>query len=225
MSKKKIAIVGTAPSSRDLAPFGDSSWTIWACSHGNFGLIPRFDAWFELHALSIIKGSFPDYFDALAAISDSPVFFREEHEDAPNSLLFPMAKYKAKYPHDFLSSSIAWLMAHAIDDSPSEIGIWGVDMADSTEYAAQRPGVLFFKHVAEMAGIRVTIPEQSDLNVQRRVYGDDAASPMAQKLSVRKAELEGRISAASLQRDELNREVVYLSGALDDLEYVIRSFT
>src|SRR6516162_5802368 len=47
----KIALVGTAPSSRDLAPFKDPSWTIWACSPGNaHGVIPRADAWFEVHS-------------------------------------------------------------------------------------------------------------------------------------------------------------------------------
>jgi hypothetical protein len=46
----KIALIGTAPSSRMLAPFGDPTWKIWACSPGNQGdLLPRIDAWFEIH--------------------------------------------------------------------------------------------------------------------------------------------------------------------------------
>src|SRR5262245_29911805 len=46
----KIAIVGTAPSSRGLAPFNDPSWQIWVCSPGNMNAVPRVDAWFEIHS-------------------------------------------------------------------------------------------------------------------------------------------------------------------------------
>src|SRR5580658_1312405 len=45
----KVALVGTAPSSRMMAPYNDPSWTIWGCSPGNMGIMPRVDAWFEIH--------------------------------------------------------------------------------------------------------------------------------------------------------------------------------
>jgi len=45
----KIAMIGTAPSSRMLAPFNDPEWTIWGSSPGNMDL-PRADAWFEIHS-------------------------------------------------------------------------------------------------------------------------------------------------------------------------------
>src|SRR5215467_5742575 len=33
--REKVAIIGTAPSSRMLAPFNDPTWDIWVCSPGN----------------------------------------------------------------------------------------------------------------------------------------------------------------------------------------------
>ena len=45
----KVALIGTAPSSRMLAPFADQSWKIWACSPGNMNALPRVDVWFEIH--------------------------------------------------------------------------------------------------------------------------------------------------------------------------------
>ena len=45
----KIAILGSAPSSLSLAPFGDETWKIWGCSPGVYPFCPRADAWFELH--------------------------------------------------------------------------------------------------------------------------------------------------------------------------------
>src|ERR1700719_2764774 len=45
----RVAIVGTCPSSRMLAPFDDNSWEIWTCSPDNVGKLPRITRWFELH--------------------------------------------------------------------------------------------------------------------------------------------------------------------------------
>ena len=51
----KVAIIGTAPSSRMLAPFDDDSFEIWACSPyfnietRTFCDLPRMTKFFELH--------------------------------------------------------------------------------------------------------------------------------------------------------------------------------
>jgi hypothetical protein len=52
-----IAIMGSNPLTRDMAPFPDASWRIWACSpdnspHGHAPFakeLSRVDQWFELH--------------------------------------------------------------------------------------------------------------------------------------------------------------------------------
>lgn len=47
----KIAILGTAGTSVELAPFKDPSWAIWACSPGAYPICAktRSDVWFEPH--------------------------------------------------------------------------------------------------------------------------------------------------------------------------------
>jgi hypothetical protein len=37
---KKIALIGSAPSSVGAAPYADRSWTIWGCSPGAAGKAP-----------------------------------------------------------------------------------------------------------------------------------------------------------------------------------------
>src|SRR3990167_7020844 len=46
-----IAILGTAPSSMELAPFNDPAWALWACSPGAMAICAqkRSDVWFEPH--------------------------------------------------------------------------------------------------------------------------------------------------------------------------------
>ena len=45
----KIALLGSAPSSRMLAPFKDPNWEIWSCSPANKDLPSTY--FFEIHAL------------------------------------------------------------------------------------------------------------------------------------------------------------------------------
>ena len=52
----KVAIIGTSPSSRMLAPFADESWQIWVCSQGNVGKLPRVSKWFEIHSITDLTG-------------------------------------------------------------------------------------------------------------------------------------------------------------------------
>ena len=68
---RKIAIVGTAPSSVMKGPYNDPSWTLWVCSRGNTDRLPRIpDEWFEIHDLERkymrqsgkLDGFNPEYF-------------------------------------------------------------------------------------------------------------------------------------------------------------------
>lgn len=47
----KIAVMGSHPETKMLAPFDDPDWKIWACSPHNFEKerLPRVDEWFEVH--------------------------------------------------------------------------------------------------------------------------------------------------------------------------------
>jgi len=224
MSGLKIAIVGTAPSSRNLAPLGDESWTIWACSTGNID-ISRWDAWFEIHDFTSIRNGFPDFVAMLESVTDKPVYLPHPDADIPAFQPFPHKHLKSEYGTEFLTSSISWMMAFAIEQSPEEIALYGVDMAQSTEYAEQRWGVLHFVDLARRRGIKVTIPDVSDLNIPRRTYAIDKPSPMAVKLDARMVELKARLNAVSTQKRALEHEETYLSGAIDDLSYIIRTFT
>lgn len=46
--KLKVAVVGFASSSRNLAPFQDPTWEVWGLN-SLYALIPRFSRWFEIH--------------------------------------------------------------------------------------------------------------------------------------------------------------------------------
>lgn len=217
----KIAIIGTAPSSRGLAPFGDPTWKIWACSAGNMNVIPRVDAWFEIHSnlLWPEHESFGRPYVKWLNEQNFPVFMQD------NSLVsraqpLPKEELVAEFGRYFFTSSFAWMMAFAIKSGATEIGLWGVDMASKDEYILQRSGGHFFLQEAKKRGIKVTLPNESDLLQPPPLYGFDDSTPFLRKIMVRKKELTDRLGGMRQQRDQLASSIVYLEGALEDIDYI-----
>mgnify|MGYP001561245284 CR=1 FL=1 len=214
--RKKIAIVGKAPSSLSLAPYGDDSWQIWTLSD----LVlckqaPRFDVQFELHEPDQLRGPRKPYLDWLLTVTDKPVIVREACPDIPLGIPYPKDRIVAKYGRYF-TNTVSWMIALAIDMTPQQIGIWGVDMACSGEYQKQRPSCEFFLGWAKGAGIDVFLPPQCDLIKAAGLYGFDTwQSDMFVKWQVRCKELQGRVNATGEERDNAERQLAYLQGAIE----------
>jgi hypothetical protein len=155
----KIAILGSHSQTRMKAPFKDTDWAIWACSPGNMnGVLPRVDAWFEMHIPAQAETRPNDYMDFLKTL---PVVYLRDTEaakDMPGAVLYPDDAMKQRFGRFFFTSSIAYLFAYAITQAPDEIGLWGVHMASHEEYANQRAGCHYFIQKAWEAGIKVSVP-------------------------------------------------------------------
>lgn len=217
----KIAIIGTAPSSRSLAPFADPSWKIWGCSAGNQGMLPRVDAWFEIHSNLL----WPEhehfgrpYLDWLNQ-QTFPIYM-QDNSLVPRATPYPKDEIIAEFDRFFFTSSFAWMMALAIKQGAKEIGLWGVDMASRDEYILQRAGGHFFIREARRRGIIVHIPKESDLAQPPALYGFDDSTNFMRKLCAREKELKDRINPMKQQREQLTQNITYLEGALEDIDYV-----
>ncbi len=217
----KIALIGTAPSSRMLAPFNDPSWTIWACSPGNMNVLPRVDVWFELHGnlhWPECQSYGAPYIEWLRRLT-IPVMMQNT-QYVPNAVVFPMEQMVNEFGRDFFTSSFAWMMAKAISDGAKEIALYGIDMASRDEYILQRPGFYFFKHMAESRGIKVSAPNESDIMQPPGLYGYSEVTPFGRKLLARNTELKARLDQMRAERDKLSHNITYLEGAVEDLDYV-----
>ena len=214
----KIAILGSAPSSLSLAPYEDASWEMWGCSPGAAAHVRRASVWFELHrwGQDWLTDSYRQF---LAKVPT--VYMIEPVPEVPNSVAYPKDEMLAEFGPYFFTSTPAWMLALAISQQPEEIGIWGIDMAATDEYALQKPGCIRFIEIAKARGIKITVPNESDLLRPTPLYGFSEASPMMTKLLARKAELQRRLDHNLSQTDAMVREGMFLKGALDDLEYVL----
>lgn len=217
----KIALIGTAPSSRMLAPYNDPSWKIWSCSPGNMGVVPRVDAWFEIHG-NLLWPEHKSYGEPYIEWLNKQTFpvYMQDNSLVPRAMPLPKSDLVDKFGKFFFTSSFAWMMAMAIDQGANEIALFGIDMASRDEYILQRPGFAFFKYVAEQKGIKVWAPNESDIMQPPGLYGFSDVSPFGRKIASREKELKDRLGQMVPQRDQMNHNIAYLQGALEDLDYI-----
>lgn len=218
----KVAIIGTAPSSRDLAPFDDLSWEIWGTSPGNVNVLRRVTRWVEVHSNLLWpenKHYGEPYVQWMKQQKTIPIYMQDQ-SIVPHAIVIPKDDLVKKYGPYFFSSTFAWAMAMAMEMGAVEIGLYGVDMASRQEYILQRPGGHYFIELARQRGIKVIIPPESDLLQPPPLYGYSHSTAFGRKVAARKQEILGRISNMTAERDRLNNGITYLQGALEDIEYI-----
>lgn len=229
----KVALVGTVPASRLLAPYDDREWKIWACSPGNAnGVLPRIDTFFELHAICELVGAehkgWAVPFLGWLRSQEFSVYMQEKNDLVPQALVFPAKDLMAKFGTGWFTSSIAWMMAFAISQmrEGDTIGLFGIDMAAGQEhYTAQKAGCHYFIEKAKERGINVTIPMESCLAQKPPMYGYSEATPMGRRLNVRLNEMKQLQAALEAGIQKQVNELNYIKGAIEQCEYMIRTFT
>ncbi len=119
----KIALIGTAPSSINKAPYNDPSWQIWGCSPGAYYLVPRSERWFETHRWEPPVIGKPD--QQVSWFSPEYVQWLYHHPsvwgfnlpaDMPNGHFIDHVVLRKKYGDYNFTSTIAWMFALAIEE-------------------------------------------------------------------------------------------------------------
>lgn len=216
VKKKRVDIVGFAPSTRDLAHFNNPDYEIWVLNE-YFSILPSCGAnnitrWFELHQRETVLNSSRavGYLDRLKA-STMPIMMVKQYEDIPMSEAYPLDDIIKSLDTDYFTNSISYMVAYAIYLGYEEIGIYGVDMAQEEEYARERPSVEYFIGYARAKGIPVYIPPQSDICKVPYYYGfqEESASKMVQMFSPKINDLKARIQNDDFVCDEMYEHMDY----------------
>jgi hypothetical protein len=221
LKPRKAAIIGTSPSSRMVAPYGDPSWTIWGTSPGNIGgVLPRIDAWFEIHS-NFLWPEYRQYGEPYLRWLNEQTFpvMAQDQTLIPRAQQFPKKELIDKFGPFFFTSTFAWVMAYAIHVGVKEIGLYGVDMASRDEYILQRPGGHYFIQRAKEAGVKIHIPPESDLAQPPPLYGYSDSTTMGRKVATRELEIRQRIAGLEQQGMQINQQLAYMKGALEDIDY------
>jgi len=198
--KKKVAIVGYAPSSMGLAPFKDSSFEIWGINDLYLSIPWQEIAaegrlrWFDLHPPETfhLMNRGDKHWEWLKEAKGFPVYLQKKIEEVPESVEYPLHNIVSifgTYLTNSISEQIALALLESLMPAPpevqkqtglpwvrnpegfDEIHLYGVDMALDSEYGSQKPSCEYFIGLAKAAGIRVYIPPQSDLLKAPFIYG------------------------------------------------------
>ncbi len=237
---RKVAIIGKAPSSVHLAPYDKDDWEIWILNTlGHLKEVPRWDRQYELHDLELTKDPAYGSYHQWLSEQTKPVYTRDGDPGYfKGALKYPLAEMLERFPYSgkrYLTNTVSLMVAHAIyehlEGNPiGELGIWGVDMAQqgsewggnagmfNSEYAKQRPSVEYWIGIAEGLGLTVTVPETSDILKTACIYGYHTTD-RAKKFAARRQELQQRIGSAQQVERQKHDEAVFLSGALEGMNY------
>ena len=147
----------------------------------------------------------------------------DKESDVPASCRFPKEEILDKFRRYF-TNSISWEIALAIYEGFKKIYIYGVDMAQDSEYAFERPSVEYFCGYAEGAGIELVVPEKSDLLKSAWLYPFEDDSPIRTKIETRRGELRGRLNNVSMTEQQARDERMQLVGALENMNYMSRAY-
>jgi len=248
----KIALIGSAPSSIGLGPYKDVSyqkfaqgkvqayppvphiqeeWEIWGCSPGAYGVVERVTRWFEVHRWEPGKPWFsPEYCQFLRNFN-GPVYTGKPVEEIKNNIVYPLDDVLEAFGPYFLTSSLSLMIALAIleieksGETDNVIGLWGVDMAATEEYGYQRAGCQHFLEIAYDRGIGIYVPPESDLLRPMPVYGICEWDHNYIKSTSRMAELNNRINQAQQTAQAAEQQLMFLRGAVDDMNYQINTWS
>jgi len=176
-TKRRICILGSAPSSKDLAPFDDETVEFWTLAFrtDKAGRSARI---FEMHEPAKWRAEvYPEGAMTLVKrFGDKPIVTTEPIDAIPNNIVYPLeAANEFLVQHggesDYFTSSIGYMLVMAIMEEPDEIMLYGVDMMDATEYGYQRSNTEWILGIAAGRGIKVTVPRESALLKCQVRYG------------------------------------------------------
>lgn len=228
MGRKKLAIVGFAPSSYRDAPYNDQTWEVWSLNDAY--VLPgmsRADRWFEIHIRQEVDISTrdPNHIEWLKKRNDMPIYMIRKFQDIPMSVAYPIREVVQEFGQ-YLTNTVTYMILLGIQEGFTTIGVWGVDMAQGgsygqpSEYAEQRPSCEWALGLAQGRGIHTYIPPASDLLKSPGLYGwEGDGSQMRMKIRGRSMELQTRIHGIGQQIETLNRNRF---GAFGEVTFIDR---
>jgi hypothetical protein len=221
----KVVILGTAQTMKD-APFHDESFDIWAVgtavTHGKQA-VPRIDVIFEIHQKHRWDMRMGIYNDRKC-----PVVMQKHFEEIPESIEYPydhVINTYGKLGHDgrqraYMTCSISWMTALAIELGYKEIHYYGVHMATTSEYSFEMPSCEYWIGIAEGKGITCYIPPGADMVKANRHYGYEEPSELEKRLKFHLKDMKQKRVQAERQANEANVALQQYNAAVETLKLV-----
>lgn len=224
----EVTIVGFAPSWEET-PWNNSG-ELWGMN-ALHKLAPDkpWGAWFQLHDIDVAHPHDKEEHVSWLIQSGLPVFMFEEHIaklPLPNAIPFPRQEVIDFLGTTYFTNTVSWMVGFALLQQRKKINIYGIDMAQDTEYQHQRPSCEYLIGLAEGRGIDVYIPETSDLLKTPFLYGieEEKKHMLVTKIDARVKDLQARLN--QMQQNQANQQAAIhqMMGAIEDAQYWRRAW-
>lgn len=226
---RKIALIGYAPNVR-MAPWNDKTYEIWGLNDQPWTM-PRIDVLFELHKPEVIKEE--GHWDRLKELS-IPIFMQDKYDEIPSSIKYPLDVVAKCFrvsgtDRPYLTCSASEMLAVALlsTPQPARIDVFGIDMAQDTEFGHQRPSAEFWLGIAFGRGIELSVQYSSDLLKANFIYGfeDEPQQVVRAQHMERRKFLADMRQQALTKEQQAHEERLQYEGALADIDHVIKRWT
>ncbi|MFA4834903.1 MAG: hypothetical protein WC749_02360 [Dehalococcoidia bacterium] len=216
--KKKVCIVGFAPSWKETPWQEDIENTeIWVLNEF-YKVAPqakgfRVDRWFEIHDLDSPSKNTPEHI-AFLKQCPVPLYVREKRDDLPNSVVLPIFDIIAYFRNkgyqgaSYLTNSISEMIAFAIYEGFKEVSVLGVDMSTAGEYGFQKPSCEYWLGVCDGLGIKLYIPDASELLKCAFIYGFESNNKLTAWMKAQNKELSSRAKQFQQQEQQAQQALM-----------------
>ena len=164
---RKVAIFGSHSASLRDAPWDDLSWEKWGHASSRAWYKCEMDRYFDLHPRACWSrgGRKTALYPKWLAQNTVPIYMQAKHKDVPASEEYPKGRILAEFgePRPFFTNQVAWMIALALTEGVTTIGLWGIEYGIESEYQNQRSSCEAWIMRAAERGVRVVLPEQCTL--------------------------------------------------------------
>ena len=158
---RSLAIVGSHPDTRELAPYDDPDYEIWLFNEAAMKpeVYRRWDGLLQIHIPEVYTSTTnwvnKDHWNWLQQDHgpDKRIFMQDVDLRVPNSVKYPLEEILSLVPFKYLRSSPAMALALAIYLGYQHIELFGSNLSSNTEYHYQATNYTFWIGFALGRGI------------------------------------------------------------------------
>jgi hypothetical protein len=94
-----------------------------------------------------------------------PIYMQKRFKEVPASIKYPKNRILNEYgdARPYFTNHVAWMIALAMTEGVSVIGLYGINYSTESEYMRQRGSAEYWLGRAAQAGVRIILPKQCDL--------------------------------------------------------------
>lgn len=164
---RKIALCGSHSSSLVDAPWDDPSWEFWGHASSRAWYKRQMDRYFDLHVRACWTrgGKKGAEYPKWLAQNIVPVYMQKHYDDVPASVEYPKRRILLEFAdaRGYFTGQAAWMIALALTEGVSTIGLFGINYSTESEYVRQRGSAEYWLGRAAGMGVRTVLPEQCTL--------------------------------------------------------------